>query len=260
MAAGPSPESESLWLRAGGYRMHARVWGKPTISDAPVVLVHGLGVSSRYLAPTGRRLAEDYRVYAPDLPGFGQSERPRTTLTVEGLAEALIAWMDAAGLERAALLGNSLGCQVIVEAAVRYPRRVSQLVLVGPTIDPQARTALGQLFRLIQDVPYERLSLAAVVAWDYLTCGPFRLWRTLRAALQDGIEEKLPHLTQPTLIVRGEHDPLVPQRWAEEAANLLPHGQLIVIPDGAHAVNYSTPEALAGEVRKFLEENGERGA
>jgi pimeloyl-ACP methyl ester carboxylesterase len=217
-----------------------------------VVLVHGLGVSSRYLAPTGRLLADEFPVYAPDLPGFGKSERPRHTLRIGELAEALVAWMDAAGLESASLLGNSLGSQIIVEAALRHPRRVSRLVLVGPTMDPHARTAVRQVLRLLRDVPYERLSLAAVVAWDYLTCGPLRLWRTLRDALQDPIEDKLPRVSQPTLVVRGGRDPIVPQRWGETVAGLFPNGRLMVIPEGAHAVNYSTPQALADGVREFL--------
>jgi pimeloyl-ACP methyl ester carboxylesterase len=218
----------------------------------PVVLVHGLGVSSRYMAPTGRLLADEFPVYAPDLPGFGRSERPRSTLRIEGLAESLVAWMDAAELASASLLGNSLGSQIIVEAALRHPQRVARLVLVGPTMDPEARTAYRQVLRLIRDVPYERLSLATVVAWDYLTCGPLRLWRTLRFALQDPIEEKLPSVVQPTLVVRGGNDPIAPQQWAESMVGLLPKGRLIVIPEGAHAVNYSTPEPLADAVRRFL--------
>jgi pimeloyl-ACP methyl ester carboxylesterase len=168
------------------------------------------------------------------------------------LAESLVAWMDAAELASASLLGNSLGSQIIVEAALRHPQRVARLVLVGPTMDPEARTAYRQVLRLIRDVPYERLSLATVVAWDYLTCGPLRLWRTLRFALQDPIEEKLPSVVQPTLVVRGGNDPIAPQQWAESMVGLLPKGRLIVIPEGAHAVNYSTPEPLADAVRRFL--------
>jgi 2-hydroxy-6-oxonona-2,4-dienedioate hydrolase len=111
----------------------------------PVVLVHGLVVSSLYMEPTAERLAPFHRVFAPDLPGFGRSDKPSRALSVAGLADALGAWMDAEGLERAVLVGNSLGCQVIAEMAARAPHRAAGVVLTGPTVEPSgphARTAV----------------------------------------------------------------------------------------------------------------------
>ncbi len=108
---------------------------------APVVLVHGLGVSSRYMRPLARHLATDLRVHAPDLPGFGRSGKPRRVLSIPELADWLAAWMEAAGLRRAALVGNSLGCEILVELVLRHPERVERLVLQGRTPEPGARTA-----------------------------------------------------------------------------------------------------------------------
>lgn len=247
------PVLESIWLTVDGRRMYARVARSDTAAS-PVVLVHGLGVSSCYWVPAARLLAEDFSVFAPDLPGFGRSERPPRALNVKESADALLAWMDAAGLERAALVGNSLGCQVLVDAAVRFPSRVTRGVLVAPTIDARARSVTRQLYRLLHDVYRESPSLAAVVAWDYLRAGPVRLWRTLQAALQDRIETKLPHVSCPLLVVRGGRDPVVPQAWAEEVARLAPDARLLVIPHGAHAAHYSTAADLAHAVRPFLKE------
>ncbi len=87
------------------------------------------------MVPTAERLAEDFPVYAPDLPGFGHSSKPSHALDLPALAEALASWMTAAGLESAAMVGNSLGCQVIAEFGVRYPQRLHRAVLQGPTID-----------------------------------------------------------------------------------------------------------------------------
>ncbi len=106
---------------ARSLRIHARVGranggGKPAL-----VLVPGLVVSSRNVAPTGRLLQEAFSVYALDLPGFGKSDKPAKVLTVPQLAAALLAWMDDAGLPDAHLFGNSFGCQVIVEAACQQP-------------------------------------------------------------------------------------------------------------------------------------------
>ena len=244
---------ESVWMRAGEYRMHARVSRFPDPAKPPVVLVHGLGVSSRYLVPTAVRLADDYRMFVPDLPGFGRSERPRHILDVSGLADALESWMDAAGLPNAALLGNSLGCQVIVDLAVRRPERVERAVLVGPTMDAHARSATVQVGRLILDSIREPPTTTLLVFFDHLTCGPVRLLRTFGAGLRDRVEDKLPRMRCPTLVVRGTHDPIAPRPWVEEVARRLPHGRLIELVGAPHAANCSTPLELVRVVRPFLE-------
>lgn len=78
--------------------------------------------------------------------------------------------------------------------------------------------------------------------------------KTFRYALEDRMEEKLPHVRVPALVVRGSRDLIVSQRWAEEAASLLPLGRLVVIPGAPHTVTYNAPLKLAGAVRAFLSE------
>jgi pimeloyl-ACP methyl ester carboxylesterase len=248
----------SRFETVSGLRLHARVGGSGT-SGPPFVCVHGIGVSSRYFVPLARELAATSPVAAVDLPGFGRSERPPRALGVPGLADALRAWLDVLGLERPALVANSMGCQVAVELAVRAPERVDRLVLVGPTIDPHARTAARQTARLLLDCLREPPSLLAIIALDYAVFGPLRLARTARSALADRIERKLPLVRAPTLVVRGERDGLVSRRWAAEAASLLPRGRLEVLPGEAHACHYSAPRRVAGLVRSFVEEGEEGG-
>ena len=204
------------------------------------------------MVPTARRLAPFFPVFAPDLPGFGKSAKPSRVLSVPELADALGAWMDAVGLDRAVLVGNSLGCQILVDLAVRYPARAACVVLAGPTIDPHARTAPQQIGRWLYDWIYERPSLAFAHVRDYYEAGLARGWRTFRYTLADWIEDKLPHLHAPALVVRGSRDPIVPQRWAEEVVRLLPRGRLVVIPGGSHCVNYTTPRQFARVVRAFV--------
>lgn len=99
-----------------GLRMHGRVSEGPATDGPPIVLVHGLVVSGRYMVPLLEELGRSHAVYAPDLPGFGRSEGPARALDVIGLSDALAAWMWSAGLSRAAFVGNSMGCQVIAWA------------------------------------------------------------------------------------------------------------------------------------------------
>lgn len=237
--------------------MHARVHLERAPIFAPtIVLVPGLGLSSRYMMPTAERLSAHARIYAPDLPGFGLSDKPRRALSITELADALCAWMTANGLERAVLLGNSLGSEIIVDLAVRYPKRVERAILVAPPIDRQARSFLRQLARLLLDATREPVSLLPIVISDYLRGGIARGIRTLYYALADRVEKKLPLMQTKTLVVRGERDPVVPQHWAEDVTALLPHARLVVIPSAAHAVNYSAPDELAREVLSFLNEDG----
>jgi 2-hydroxy-6-oxonona-2,4-dienedioate hydrolase len=219
-----------------------------------VVLVHGLVVSSRYMVPTAERLAPHHWIFAPDLPGFGKSEKPPQALDVAGLSDALSAWMGEFGLERAALVGNSMGCQVIADLAVRHPGRVERAVLQGPTMDPKGRSVPRQGGRFLLDVPREPLSLVPIELLDYLSVGTRRAWRTFRFALEDRIEEKLPYMRVPTLVVRGSRDPIAPQRWAEEVAGMLPMGRLSVIPGAAHAANYGWAAQFARIIQAFIEE------
>lgn len=244
---------KSTWTKVGDLLIHARVSEiAAPADDRSIVLVHGLGVSSRYMLPTAIRLAPHYKVYAIDLPGFGKSAKPQRALDVHELSDALAAWAEATGLNRAAFVGNSFGCQIITDLILRYPQYVERAVFVAPTVDPQARTAFKQILKLILNIPHEPFSLVPLTVHDYLTAGLGRAWRTLRFALRDPIEEKLARVQVPTLVVRGGRDPMVPQSWVERATKLLPLGCLVVIPKAGHAVNYNSPEELARVVMSFL--------
>lgn len=247
------PRLKSIYDQVGGLRIHARVAAGPGAAGRlPVVLVHGLSVSSRYMVPTARRLACDFPVYAPDLPGYGHSQKPGEILDVPQLAAALLDWLDTAGLDRVSMLGNSMGCQVIVDFALRFPRRIDRAVLTGPTIDSRARSSLREILRGLRNMRYEPLSLTPILVRDYLYAGPRRTFATLSDAEQDPIRQKLKRVPVPVLVVRGQHDRIVPQDWAEEVTRLLPDGRLVVIPGAAHAVIYDAAPRLAPMVKEFL--------
>jgi 2-hydroxy-6-oxonona-2,4-dienedioate hydrolase len=247
----PKGRLRGFWTHVEGRRIFALSSQGPASGGPPVVLVHGYGMSSSYMAPIAKRLAAEHTVYAPDLPGHGRSDSPGRPLSIPGLAESLRAWMDAAGIGRAAFLGNSMGCQVIAELAVRHPERIDRLILIGPTVDPAARALGRELPRLLEDGAAERLSLILLVARAY-SRDLRRLHEEMDAVLADRIEEKLPRITAPSLVVRGERDAVAPQAWAEEVASLLGAEAVRVIPGKGHAPNYSAPDELMRILRPFL--------
>lgn len=264
--AHPGSPLQSAWITVDGRRIHARVSGMPAVAP-PIVFVHGLGVSSRYMEPTLARLAGAYRVAAIDLAGFGQSDTPRRAFTLGEHAQLLLHWLDARGIVAPILVGNSYGCQVIVECVSRAPGCAQGLVLNAPTMDPAHRSALAMMARVLADVPREPWRLAVVVARDYWRAGPRRLLVTLADALRDRIEEKLPGIVQPTLVVCGARDPVVTVRWASECARLVgieradaAGGTMQCVATAAHALPYDDPDTFAAIIANFAEHGVRRPA
>jgi pimeloyl-ACP methyl ester carboxylesterase len=201
-------------------------------------LVPGLGVSQRYFDPLAHELG-------------GEQLRPEQPepLPIRELAARL----EASLTEPAVLVSNSMGCQIATELAVRRPELVEALVLVGPTVDPDARGLLRNAFRLSLDAWFEPPRLTGIVLRDYLRRGPRRLLRQAQFALDDEIELRLPAIHAPSLVVRGAHDPLCPPAWCQAAAALL-RTRLITVAGAGHAVHYSHPREVAVEISRLLAE------
>ena len=246
------PAITSQWTKTSGGLIHSLTSSNSSPVAPVVVLVHGLVISSRYMIPTAQQLAPSCRIYAPDLPGYGRSYKPKKILTLPQLADALDDWMVTLGLAQAHLIANSFGCQILAEFALRHRDRTDRLVLQGPTVDAAARSVPRQLVRLMINSRREASSLGQITIEDYRAAGLRRAWKTVKMALADRIEEKLPNVQVPALVVRGENDPVVPQEWAERVARLLPRGELRVIPGAAHTLNYSAPEKFVAAIRPFL--------
>lgn len=258
--AEPVPEARSPALReqvvlVDGLPMLTRLSVDPPPGAPPLVLVHGLALSGRYMVPTADLLARHYNVLMPDLPGFGDSGKPDRVLDVGGLADWLAAWMEAIGLERAMLLGNSFACQVIIDLAARYPHRVERAVLQGPTAPPDERTWLRQYRRWRENAPFSPPGMDAIASSDYEKCGLVRALKTFEFSLRDRPEDKLGHIRAPMLVVRGALDPIARQDWVEQVTDGLPDGRLIVIPAVAHTLVFTSPVELTGASRPFLDES-----
>ena len=216
------------------------------------MLVHGLGVSSRYMIPTAVRLAASHHVFAPDLPGFGRSQSPRRPYSIAQQARALGDWLQHCGIQTPVLVGNSYGCQVIAELAVQRPGCAVGLILSAPTVENTRRSAIGEARRLLRDAPRERLALLPVAIRDYLRAGPRRMVFTLRDAIADRIEDKLPRVPLPTLVVRGARDPIVSHEWVTFLADQMPRGSVITLDKAPHAVNFSAAGDFAATIRDFV--------
>jgi 2-hydroxy-6-oxonona-2,4-dienedioate hydrolase len=247
--------SQSRWTSVNGRRLHSRSSALVGNSSIPFVLVHGLVISSLYMIPLAERIAEEHAVHALDLPGFGRSEGPSKVLTIPELAEWVIAWMTAMDVQRCHLVANSLGCEVCAQIVVNAPERVATLTLIGPTIDPQAHAFGIQAVRLLRDSLREPFRLRMNWMFDFCRAGLRRAIGTTREMFRNYIEQQLPRIAAPTLVLRGENDSTVPQSAALAMTQLLRCGHLVVIAEAPHCVHYTNPsevwEAIRGHAEKY---------
>lgn len=218
--------------------------------DPVFVLVHGIGMGRSVFAELADHL-DDGEVIALDLPGYGEAPEPPRVLTMERSADLVAQFLRRRVGRPAVLIGHSMGAQVVVEIAARHPEVVDRVVLIGPTVDPSARTAPRQLWRLLRDIAVESPRVIAVGAREYLRAGP-RMRAKLRAMLVHRIERTLPRVAAPALVLRGEDDIVAPPEWCRSVVAALPDGRLVEVPDHGHETMIRDAAASAREILRFV--------
>ncbi len=229
------------------------------IPDGPAfVLVHGIGVSSRYFRPLAARLTDDGTVHLVDLPGYGAAPDPRRPVSLDDHADALASFVRGLDAPEVVVVGHSMGAQVVVSLAQRHPGLASRLVLIGPTMEPARRTAAQAIGRLLLDGTREPLTVNGIVFTDYVfRAGPVYTIRQLPLVLDDSLEERVVGLDVPVLIVRGDDDPIVSGEWVRELAARA-EAPLVEV-DGPHVVQYTNPDAVARAIERHTPSSGDGG-
>ena len=172
----------------------------------PYVLVHGLGMTHRYLDRLADRLSSDAVVHSIDLPGFGYDPRPREQLDVEDHGALIVGALTALGLRRCTLVGHSMGAQFVTAAALQAPELVDGVVLLGPVVDRLRRTVVQQAVSLLHDTFRESPRANLIVYTDYLRTGMRWYLRQLMPMMKYPLERAVERLTCPVLVLRGGRD------------------------------------------------------
>lgn len=249
------PESRLVehWTTVNGVRVFYRE--SPAQTDSRVMVhLHGFGLSGRYLMPTAERLALDFHTFVPDLPGFGRSGRVQGSLAIPDLARAAVDFFDDRGIERATLVGNSMGCPVICEFAYRFPDRIDRAVLVSPAGGVQNQPLPRALGQIAQDAFRESPRMIPVVVPDYLRFGVSSTRQMFTALTAYPALQRLLELHVPALAVLGTRDPLMPGpvRVREVASQTGEDVSIVIIEGAAHAINFSHPGELANVILQFM--------
>ena len=249
---GPSPGGETgvreREVLVSGRQVRYEVAGE----GDPVVLVHGLSGSTRWWARNVPDLAKHYRVYIVNLPGFGTFNRRGQRFVLTEATSWLLAWMEAVGLERAHLVGHSMGGYLSLKLAARRPEAVRRLVLVDPAGVPSHRTMLGHLGPLLLAARYARPTFLPVLVRDALYAGPFTLLRTARDLLAEDVRGDLRRVGVPTLLVWGDRDPLIPPSIGDVMRAEIPDSRLLVIEGAGHNPMFDQPEDFNATLLAFL--------
>ena len=161
-----------------------------------------------------------------------------------------MAYCDAVGVERPILVGNSLGCPIIIEVATTFPDRIERAVLVSPAGGPNNQPLGRAIGQMAMDGLREPLSMLPIATRDYLRFGALRSLSLFRAMTRYPTLERLPHLVVPTLVIAGLRDPMVRIANAPRL-HVLPHVDAVTVP-GAHALNYSNPQLIAELIEAYL--------
>ena len=220
----------------------------PGTPEAPVfVLVHGIGMSHRYLDRLHSELASAGAVHSVDLPGFGKAPKPEHGVTIEQYADYLGELLPLISDRPVVLVGHSMGAQFATETATRYAALVSHLVLIGGVTDPARGSVLLQALDLARDTTREPLDGTLIVLGDYLRCGPRWYLTTLRPMLAYRTDLRLRDVSAATLVIRGEDDPVSRHDWGVRLAAAAPLGRLLELP-GRHLVQFSAASATAAGI------------
>lgn len=233
----------------------SRVFSSTTSSHAkpPVfILLHGIGMSHRYLTRLHAELAAIGDTHSIDLPGFGTNPKPPWPPSVELFAAVVGQVLDQLGVDSCTVIGHSMGSQFGIELARQRPALVSHLVLMGPVVDPRRRTVWQQALALARDSLRERPSVNFIVLTDYLRCGPRWFLKVLPAMLDYSTEEKIPDVSVPVLLLRGESDPIAGRELCLNLAARAQKGVAVEIPRERHVVQQSAPKRVSFAIAAFV--------
>ena len=246
------PDVELAYRPTSWGVMRSRVVGAPRDLAPEVVVVPGLAVAN-YLQPAVRELGAWTRAHLVELPGFSGSGEPPHPMHVPQLADALVQWLAASGLDRVVLAGHSCGTQVAARVAARRPPAVRALVLASPTIDPRFRSRRRVLLAWRRNNALERRDLDEQHKPERQRAGWRRVAHALDVHLADALEDVVPRVPVPVLVLYGEQDRLCTETWARQLSELAPDGRFRSVP-GAHSFPWTAPRAWSEPIERLARE------
>ncbi len=261
-------------------------------ADTAVVLIHGLGENSGFWEHNMAALAQQRRVLAIDLPGYGRSDKPELDFSMAYYADVVDQVLQQAGVRRAVLVGHSMGGQVSLTWALRHPERMAGLILAAPagieTFDEGEAAFLrsavstdlymNQTEDQIRSTYQNNLFFSWRPEYETLIKERVRLGRSpefkayawavvkgIHAMLDGPVYDQLGAIQAPVLVLFGYQDALIPNPFlhggepreiGERAVGAIPHAELEMIDEAGHMLQYERPERFNAAVLRWLDAKG----
>jgi pimeloyl-ACP methyl ester carboxylesterase len=275
-------DPDSRFVEVNGVDVHYKAFGQ---GEPTFILLHGFGASLFSWREVTAPLAEFGTVIAYDRPAFGLTERPmewegESPYSQVSQVELVVGLMDALGVERAILVGNSAGGTITMLTALEYPLRVQSLILVDPAvyagggaptwIRPLLRTPqmnhLGPLVarqlqsrgtEIIKTAWHDPSKITPEVLQGYQK--PLRvehwdkaLWELTLASSESQLAERLTEFNLPVLVITGDDDRIVPTEQSIRLADEIPNAELVVIEQCGHLPHEEQPDKFMQAVTEFI--------
>lgn len=259
-----------------GITVHYRIQGR----GEPLILIMGLGGESGDWILQARAFSKYFRVLTFDNRGVGKSEKPSESYTIKTMADDVVGLMDYLGIDKAHILGVSMGGAIAQEIAINYPERVRKLILVSTTpgkdekgahspellramglqegfCDEDIRSVdIGRVMNSLSSNSYSSKMLKAVAVpycWVRMKLfGIQGLGKQFEAVMTSSTRDRLNMIKAPTLVIAGTEDGIVPTRSSELLAERIPNARLIKIQGGSHTLIAEKRGRFNREVLEFL--------
>jgi pimeloyl-ACP methyl ester carboxylesterase len=235
-----------------------------TIKRPPVILLHGAGGTHLSWPPQIRRLAGE-KIYALDLPGHGKSEGAGRQ-SIDEYADDVITFMKEINIRAAVIVGHSMGSAVALTLALKYPKQVLGLALLGSgsklRVSPILLESVGNpnAFESAVDMANENCfssespqNLIEISKRTMLEIRPPVLLGDFLACNEFDVTSQLENIKVPTLIICGTEDKMTPVKFSESLRDAIVNSQLHVLDHTAHIVMLEQPNAVADLLKQFID-------
>ena len=250
---------------------HQKIYYSETGSDQdlPVIFVHGAGGNHLVWGFQMRALADMAHAIALDLPGRGRSDPPGRN-TIDGYRDVILGVLDALKLERAVIVGHSMGGAIAQTLALSNPERVAGLVLIGTGARLRVMPAILDLIESDPNAVAEIVvansysstldpGLRERAVAEFMACAPQVTHGDFIACNNFDIMARVGEIHAPTLVICGTEDKMAPRKFSEFLASKIPNAQLILIEHAGHSVMIEQADAVNRALREFTSKQDPKG-
>ncbi len=232
--------------------------------ESSIIILHGWGLTgAKYNGLTKLLADKGYKVYAPDLPGFGTESLRSKSMNLDDYVDFISDFIKKNKISKPILIGHSFGGRVAIKYAFKYPNQILKLILTGvPIIRNRSFSKKiafllavvgGKILKIFPIIVREffRKSLYSLLGeWDYYKAGSLK--QVFKNIINEDLIGYLKKIQSPIIFVWGKEDQITPVADLEKINKIVPGLKFLIIPDVGHKLPYTNPEVFLNTVESFI--------